>query len=360
MYFWRMNLASKGYSVFFEKTSFTCLENFLKQNSFSSIFILCDANTKKYCLPLFTKKNKALQRAKFFVIPAGERHKTLDTVNDCWKFLLQQKADRNSLLICLGGGVVCDLGGFVASTFKRGLDFIHVPTTLLAMADASVGGKTGVDFKGFKNLIGTITQPKGVFINEVFLKTLSERQLKNGFAEIVKAALIGDTRLWKKFLSFEKLPLKNTSDLIQASVQVKNKIVIKDPNEKNIRKALNFGHTAGHAIESYFLTKKNSLLHGEAIAMGMFVELCLGKIFGLTSASFAMEGILFLKDNFAMRKFSANEISIFLDLMQHDKKNKGGELSFALVENPGKPVINVSATAAEVKEAFALYNNLLA
>jgi 3-dehydroquinate synthase len=354
-----MVLTSTGYTVSFEKNTFSYLKKYLSGDSFSSVFILCDVNTKKSCLPLFLKQNKALRSAKVFVMPGGEKHKTLETVNKCWNFLLENNADRNSLVISLGGGVVCDLSGFAASTFKRGINFIHAPTTLLAMADASVGGKTGVDFKGYKNLIGTITQPQGVFIHEIFLKTLSSRQIKNGFAEIIKAALVGNPALWKKFLSQKELPLTNLSSFIHASVVVKNKIVTKDPNEKNIRKVLNFGHTAGHAIESFYLNKKNSFLHGEAIVMGMCVELCLGKILGITNANTAMEAFLFFKENYVLKAFSKSEIENFLKLMQHDKKNNKGQLNFALIEKPGSPLINIPATSGEVREAFVLYNNLL-
>ena len=353
-------IKSAGYSVYFSKNELRHVQEFLKENTFSSIFILCDANTKKHCLPLFIKGNKVLQSAKVFSIPAGEEYKTIETVTDCWNFLLTHKADKNSLLVCLGGGVVSDLGGFVASTFKRGISFINIPTTLLAMADASVGGKNGIDFNGYKNLIGTITQPKGVFICEDFLKTLPERQIKNGFAEIIKAALIGDKKLWKGFLSLNKLPETKLGAFIYDSVLVKNKIVVKDPNEKNIRQALNFGHTVGHAIEALYVNdKKHSLLHGEAIVMGMCVELCLGKLIKLTSAKTAMEAILFFKKHYTFKVFSKKEVEAFIGLMQHDKKNREGQLRFALLKEVAKPVINISASIEEVREAFKLYNNLL-
>ena len=355
-----MKLNSAGYFVFFEGNGFSYLKHFLKENPFSNIFILCDKNTQKHCLPVLLKENAILKNANVFSIPIGENYKTLDTALTCWDFLLNNKADKNSLLICLGGGVICDLGGFIASTFKRGIHFINVPTTLLAMADASVGGKNGIDFNGYKNLIGTITQPQGVFIYEDFLKTLPTRQIKNGFAEIAKAALIGDKKLWKKFLSVSNLSESNLTSFILNSVLVKNKIVLKDPTEKNIRKILNFGHTAGHAIEAYFLDKKNSLLHGEAIVMGMCVELCLGKILTLTSPKTAIEVFLFFKKHFILQAFTEKEIELFIKLMQHDKKNKNGELNFALIEDIAKPLINISASVGDVKEAFALYNNLLA
>ncbi|HXU25778.1 MAG TPA: 3-dehydroquinate synthase [Bacteroidia bacterium] len=355
-----MKLNSAGYFVYFEKDDFNHLNRFLKEHSFSTIFILCDKNTKKHCLPLFLKENTGLKDVNVFSISAGEKYKTLDTALSYWNFLLNNNADKNSLLICLGGGVVCDLGGFIASTFKRGMHFINVPTTLLSMADASVGGKNGIDFNGYKNLIGTITQPKGVFIYEGFLNTLPSRQIKNGFAEIAKAALIGDKKLWKKFLSLSKLPETSLTSFIHDSVSVKNKIVLKDPTEKNIRKILNFGHTAGHAIETHFLHKKSSLLHGEAIVIGMCVELCLGKILTLTAPKIAMEAFLFFKKHYTLQSFSEKEMTVFIELMQHDKKNKNGELNFALIEDIAKPLINISASAQDVKEAFILYNNLQA
>jgi len=360
MYFCQsMQLRSAGYSVYFEKEDFSYLEEYLHEHLFSSIFILCDMNTRRHCLPLFLNENRSLKAAQLMVIQAGEKHKTLSTLSACWNFLLAHGADRHSLLICLGGGVVCDLGGFAASTFKRGINFIHVPTTLLAMADASVGGKTGIDFKGFKNSIGTITQPQGVFIYEGFLKTLSKRHLHNGLAEAVKAGLVGDVKLWRKFLGLKKLPVRNLGPLIRASVKVKNEIVLKDPNEKKLRKALNFGHTAGHAIESYYLKKKKTVLHGEAIAMGMCIELCLGKITKHTEAKTALRTFLYIKKNFGLKKFSKSEINSFLNLMKQDKKNQSGRLNFALIVRPGRTLVNVPASSEEVKSAFTLYNNLL-
>ena len=354
-----MQVKSIGYQVSFEEENFSYLSQFLKEHAFSTVFILCDKNTQKHCLPVLWKKLKALQQAKVVSISTGERYKTLETVNSCWNFLLNNKADKNALLISVGGGVVCDLGGFIASTFKRGISFIHIPTTLLAMADASIGGKNGIDFKGYKNLIGTITQPKGIFIYEGFLKTLPQQHIKNGFAEIIKAALLGDKKLWHRFLSLAKLPESKLTSFIQDSVLVKNKIVRKDPNEKNLRQVLNFGHTVGHAIETYYLNRKNSLLHGEAIVMGMCVELCLGKILKLTSAKVAMEAFLFFKENYVLYPFPKKEVEAFLKLMQHDKKNKNGQYSFALIKKTARPLTNIPATDNEVREAFVLYNNLL-
>lgn len=354
-----MQIRSGGYRVYFEDSDFSYFEEFMHENLFSSIFILCDKNTRRFCLPTFLEKNSSLAGARILTMPAGEQHKNLSTLSACWNFLMSNGADRGSLLICLGGGVVCDLGGFAASTFKRGISFVHVPTTLLAMADASVGGKTGIDFKGYKNSIGTITQPQGVFIYEDFLDTLSKRQIDNGLAEVVKAGLIGDAKLWKKFLKMKKLPSKDLGLLIRASVKVKNEIVLQDPNEKNLRKVLNFGHTAGHAIESYFLKKKKNLLHGEAIAMGMAVELCLGKQLKRTEPKVALQVFQFLKKHYTLKRFSKQEISTFVNLVKQDKKNQSGRMNFALIEKPGKALINIYASAEEIRNAFSLYNNLL-
>lgn len=351
-----MNVKSLGYTVFFEGNDFSHLNLFIREQNFSGIFILCDKSTQKHCLPVFIRRNKALQHAKVIVIPAGEKHKTIDSAKSIWEVLLQNKADKNSLLISLGGGVICDMGGFIASTFKRGISFINIPTTLLAMADASVGGKNGVDFMGYKNIIGTITQPKGVFIYEGFLHTLPKRQLKNGFAEIIKAVLIGNSTLWKKLVSLSQLPQENFTSFIYDSVSVKNKIVLKDPYEKNIRKSLNFGHTVGHAIEAYYLQTKKKWLHGEAIAIGMCVELLLGNILQLTDNKTVEQAISFLKKHYSIPRFTQDEVSTFIDFMQHDKKNKDGKLAFALIKSVGKPIIDVYATQSQVKEAFNLFS----
>lgn len=354
-----MQLRSAGYHISFENRDFEYLTRFLHRTAFSQVLILCDSNSRKYCLPLLLRQAKQLRKSPVHVVPAGERHKTLASAQGCWDFLLKHAADRSSLLVCLGGGVICDLGGFAASTFKRGLAFVHVPTTLLAMADASVGGKTGIDYRGYKNLIGTITQPQGVFIEQAFLRTLHRRHIYNGMAEVIKSALIGDKRLWHRLLMVHALDKADLDYLVHAAVKVKNKIVTDDPLENNIRKALNFGHTVGHAIESYFLKRSNSLLHGEAIVMGMCVELCLGKQLNHTYPAAAMEVFLFFRKHYALRRFTRAEIEACLKLMQQDKKNRNGRLNFTLIEKPGTAWIDMTASAREVRDAFGLYNNLL-
>ena len=251
------------YSIWIGKNSFSKLDI----SNYSQVAILVDENTKRDCL----SKLPQIENALIIEIKSGEEYKNISTCSFIWEQLTINNFDRNALLINLGGGVIGDMGGFCATTYKRGLEFIHIPTTLLAMVDASVGGKLGIDFKGFKNQIGLFNNPKAVLISSEFLETLAESELKSGFAEVVKHALISDNSLWLK--------LKNTpftdldwEDIIDTSVQIKNKIVLADPFEKGERKKLNFGHTFGHAIESYYLEKRTPISHGEAVFMGMILE----------------------------------------------------------------------------------------
>ena len=252
-----------NYSIWIGKNSFSKLDISI----YSQVAILVDENTKRDCL----SKLPQIESALIIEIKSGEQYKNISTCSFIWEQLTINNFDRNSLLINLGGGVIGDMGGFCAATYKRGLEFIHIPTTLLAMVDASVGGKLGIDFKGFKNQIGLFNNPKAVLISSVFLETLAESELKSGFAEVVKHALISDNSLWLK--------LKNTpftdldwEDIIDTSIQIKNKIVLADPFEKGERKKLNFGHTFGHAIESYYLEKRTPISHGKAVFMGMILE----------------------------------------------------------------------------------------
>ena len=242
----------------------------IQYSSYSAIAILVDEHTKMNCLDIFLKE--CLINPKLIIeIHSGEEHKNLSTCEHIWQKLTTAQIDRNSLLINLGGGVIGDLGGFAASCYKRGIDFIQVPTTLLAMVDASVGGKLAIDLENFKNQIGLFKSPKGVYIFPKFLQTLNQRQIVSGYAEIVKHALIADKDYWQLLMetSIEKI---NWEETIYHSITLKNNIVESDPFEENKRKILNFGHTLGHAIESYYLKKEKDILHGEAVALGMYLE----------------------------------------------------------------------------------------
>jgi len=288
-------------------------------------------------------------------IASGEINKNIATCMHLWETLSQLNADRKSLVVNLGGGVVTDLGGFVASTFKRGVKFINVPTTLLSMVDASIGGKTGVDLGPLKNQIGVINQPEMVLIIPEFLKTLEERQLQSGYAEMLKHGLIASASYWEtlKFVS----TFKGIDAMISDSVAIKNKVVLEDPTELNIRKILNFGHTLGHAIESYFLesNEHETLLHGEAIAVGMILEAFLStKISGLSETELHEIKKVFL-ERFDKIEFSTTDIANILSLLKFDKKNSHGTINFVLLSAIGEPVIDQQIPIDLYKEAFAYY-----
>ena len=308
------------YSIWIGENSLSKLDI----STYSKVAILVDENTKRDCL----FKLPQIENALIIEIKSGEEYKNISTCNFIWEQLTINNFDRNALLINLGGGVIGDMGGFCAATYKRGLEFIHIPTTLLAMVDASVGGKLGIDFKGFKNQIGLFNNPKAVLISSEFLETLAESELKSGFAEVVKHALISDNSLWLK--------LKNTpftdldwEDIIDTSVQIKNKIVLADPFEKGERKKLNFGHTFGHAIESYYLEKRTPISHGEAVFMGMILET---KISDLSETD-KNEIKNYVLSNFAL-PYTPKKSSLHKFLI-NDKKNQNGKINFTLLNGIG-------------------------
>jgi 3-dehydroquinate synthase len=308
------------YSIWIGENSLSKLDI----STYSKVAILVDQNTMRDCL----FKLPQIENALIIEIKSGEEYKNISTCNFIWEQLTINNFDRNALLINLGGGVIGDMGGFCATTYKRGLEFIHIPTTLLAMVDASVGGKLGIDFKGFKNQIGLFNNPKAVLISSEFLETLAESELKSGFAEVVKHALISDNSLWLK--------LKNTpftdldwEDIIDTSVQIKNKIVLADPFEKGERKKLNFGHTFGHAIESYYLEKRTPISHGEAVFMGMILET---KISDLSETD-KNEIKNYVLSNFAL-PYTPKKSSLHKFLI-NDKKNQNGKINFTLLNGIG-------------------------
>jgi 3-dehydroquinate synthase len=268
------SIQSDNYSIHFNEYAYKELNKYLFDNKTSKVFVLVDENTNEHCFSIFKDQIKTEIEGELIQIPAGESFKNIDTCIDIWNQLTESGADRNSLLINLGGGVVTDMGGFVASTFKRGIKFINIPTTLLSMVDASVGGKTGIDFGVLKNQIGLFSNPEMVVIDSQYLTTVSEREIRSGMAEIIKYGLTYDIKLWNQIKSLEELENNILNSIINRSIEIKNTIVLKDPKEKSLRKILNFGHTLGHAIESYHLEseEKNNLTHGEAIAIGMITE----------------------------------------------------------------------------------------
>ncbi|MEO5789167.1 MAG: 3-dehydroquinate synthase [Gelidibacter sp.] len=353
------SIITDSYAVHFNTTGYEELNNYLKDNRFSKIFIIVDNNTHVHCLPHFMSKLETDLDCEIIEIEAGEANKNIDTCVGVWNALSELGADRKSLIINVGGGVVTDLGGFVACTFKRGLKYINVPTSLLAMVDASVGGKTGVDLGALKNQVGVISSGDMVLVDTSFLDTLPQNHLKSGLAEMLKHGLIYDPLYWSKFLDLNNLSLRDLDDLIHESVEIKKTIVTEDPFEHGLRKTLNFGHTLGHAIESYFLseTDKQELLHGEAIAIGMIMETYISAEL-LDFPKNEMETIkqTFLKI-FNKVSIEASDHDAIIDLLKYDKKNEHGNINFVLLEKIGVPKIDCLVENELLIKAFEYYKS---
>ena len=319
----------------------------------SKVFILTDENVAQFWLPEIEYWLNC-KNAVEIVIKAGEQHKNLQTVQRIWRILMKQHADRNALLINLGGGVVTDMGGFAASTYKRGIKFINIPTTLLAMVDAAIGGKTGIDFGGSKNQIGTFAEAEEVIIDPVFLETLPQREICSGLAEMLKYGFIADSNLLN-------VNLENYQQFIVRCGEIKREIVMQDPTEKGLRKVLNFGHTLGHAIESHCLTTDYPLLHGEAVALGVLGALWLSvRQCGLDEKvlqDFESQLPMLLSE--VEISLSESNIEPILGYLVHDKKNKGEKPQFVLLEVVGKPVWDVEIEPNLVEESLQYIINIV-
>jgi len=353
------SIEAQHYQVYFNDEGFDFLNRFVAEQHPSKIFLLADKHTNECCTPIVLSLLATDIPLEIIEIEAGETHKHIDTCTQVWYALSELGADRKSLLINIGGGVVTDLGGFVASTYMRGIPFINIPTSLLAMVDASVGGKTGVDLGALKNLVGVINNPKGVVIYPDFLATLPTEELRSGMAEMFKHGLISDEGYWHKMCNLSELTEAHLGSLIYESVVIKNEVVTQDPTEKGLRKTLNYGHTLGHAIESYCLQNPNRerLLHGEAIAIGMVLATYLS----VKELGFSMEKCNQVKavlgEYFRKQDFSYEEITDICQLMRFDKKNVGGNVHFVLLESIGKPKIDCIVPYEEINKAFEYYLN---
>lgn len=345
--------------VYYSEKAYDELNSFLKEYSPSSIFIIVDSNTQELCLPLVLPRLETQSRIEIIEMDPGEENKNIETCTEIWKVLSELDADRKSLVINLGGGVVTDLGGFVAATFKRGVKYINIPTTLLAMVDASVGGKTGIDLDNLKNQVGVITQPEMVLIDIQFLSSLSPAEMRSGLAEILKHGLIASRTYWNRTVRLQELTMEDLDDLIRESVDIKTQVVTRDPREENIRKTLNFGHTFGHAIESYFLTHegKTKLLHGEAVAAGMIIAVYLSaRITHLPEKDLKdITEILF--DLFPRIDLEENDFSSIIDLLKYDKKNAHGNIYFVLLRNIGECEIGCRVPETLLIEGLRYYTN---
>jgi 3-dehydroquinate synthase len=351
------SILSQNYSIHFNEKGYEELNQFLIEKKYSSIFIITDTNSNEHCLPIFMGNLATTLTIEIIEFENGESNKNIETCIQIWEALIELGADRKSIILNLGGGVVTDLGGFIASTFKRGIDFIHIPTTLLAMVDASIGGKNGIDLGNLKNQIGVINSPKMVLIDSTYLSTLEQTEMRSGLAEILKHGLIYDKKYWQQFQDLAQLEDSDFDTIICRSIEIKNEIVTQDPNENGIRKALNFGHTLGHAIEGYFLENdtKITLLHGEAIAVGMILESFISWKKNLITAAEYLEIKNTIKNLFGEIVFDKNDHAPILNLLIHDKKNEYGKIQFVLLEGIGKTKINQVIENEIIENAFEDY-----
>jgi 3-dehydroquinate synthase len=330
---------------------------FLKNKNYNKIFVLVDDNTDKCCYSPFVGyfPSKNFYKIK---IAAGEAQKNIDTCQAIWRGLFEGNGDRKSLLINLGGGVIGDMGGFCAATFKRGIDFIQMPTTLLSQVDASIGGKLGIDFNNVKNSIGVFANPRAVFIHTDFLKTLPQREIRSGFAEIIKHALIADKKQWKALQNIQDLSIVDWAKYLLPSLKIKQKVVKADPFEKGLRKALNFGHTIGHAVESMALASDDPLTHGEAIAIGMICEAYLSyKTQGLKKEE--LDTIIgFILKYYSKYNIQQYDFKQLIDLMKQDKKNESMDINFSFLPEIGSVKVNCTAPPQLIEESLLFYQKL--
>ncbi len=338
-------IEAKNHKICFGKYGFSELELLLKDNKYSKIFIIVDTLSNEHCLQFFLENVATDITIEIVEFEHGEENKNIDTCVELWKVLTELGADRKSVVINLGGGVVTDLGSFVASTFKRGIDFIEVPTTLLAMVDAAIGGKNGVDLGSLKNQIGIIRNPKMILVDSHFLQTLPQNQMLSGLAEMLKHGLICDKSYWEQFSDISIFDTPTFDQLIYDSIIIKNSVVLQDPTENGIRKALNFGHTLGHAIESYFLENptKPKLLHGEAIAAGIILESFISWKKNLISFEEFIEIQTCINKIYKKIEILTEDYQPILDLLIHDKKNEYGAIQFVLLNRIGNIKINQTA-----------------
>lgn len=332
------------------------LDEFLKGKNYSHIGVLVDENTRVHCYPMV---KDLIPKHILIEIESGEEKKSLQTCESIWHQLTEARFDRKSLLINLGGGVIGDMGGFCAATFKRGIDFINLPTTLLAQVDASVGGKLGIDFQGLKNHIGLFKLPEQVIIYDQFLNTLPYNQLRSGFAEVIKHNLIHDREGWTSLIS-TSLHEKSWYRVIKHSVGIKQEIVEADPFEMGLRKILNFGHTVGHAVESFYLDQPaRRLLHGEAIAVGMIAETHLSQLKNGMDENQCDQIINYLIDIYDPSPLDAEDLQSISKLALQDKKNQGPVIKCTLLEQIGKANYDISLGHGDIHDALIHYNELL-
>ena len=335
------------------------IEELLQTKEYDKLFILTDENTLKFAMPLLSESKKCSE-AHIITILADDTNKNLENLSTIWRALVSEGATRKSLLINLGGGMVTDMGGFAAATFKRGIEHINIPTTLLGAVDAAVGGKTGINFDGLKNEIGAFKQPSAVVIDTRFFKTLSKEHLLSGFAEMLKHGLISSPENYNKLISFDisNPDYDELLNLVSDSVSIKENIVEEDPLEKGIRKYLNLGHTSGHAIESLAMKRNTPVQHGYAVAWGLVCEAILSYMkFGFSQAEIHRL-VDYVKANYGAFPISCDDYAYLYEKITHDKKNESGRINYTLLKAVGEVEINISVTKEEIESSFDLYRDL--
>lgn len=335
------------------------LDELIGAQKAGNIFVLTDENTRKFCLPTLLLSEK-LKGSHLISIPCGDENKDITSTIKIWKYLSEHGANRKSLMINVGGGMITDIGGFAASTFKRGIRYLNISTSLLGAVDAATGGKTGINFQGLKNEIGVFAPADGVLINVDFFKTLDDKNLRSGYAEMVKHALIDTQDEWKEILKFdlENINFEKLRELVDRSIRVKEQIVAQDPKEQNIRKALNLGHTFGHAFESISYKKCKPVLHGYAVIWGLLCELYLSHI----KLNFPKDDLLklkyLIKEYYGTFNIDCNDYDDLFELMTHDKKNDSKAINFTLLSDIGNIHIDQTASKEEIFECFDFYTSI--
>ena len=335
------------------------LENIISESKNDKFFILTDSNTNKNCLNML-HCSEPIANAHIITIKADDTNKNIESTTHVWKELSDNGCTRHSCLINIGGGMVTDLGGFAASTFKRGIDFINIPTTLLSMVDASVGGKTGINFNGLKNEIGVFNDAKAVIIDTTFLKTLDQHNICSGYAEMLKHSLLKDNKMWAQHINFNLYSpeLDSLLSMIKESVGVKERIVSEDHHESGIRKALNLGHTAGHAFESYAMHTNRPILHGYTVAYGIICELYLSHALQGFPLDKMRQTVNFIKENYGRMNITCDDYESLYSLMKHDKKNTGNEINFTLLKDVGDIKINQTVSKELIMESLDFYREI--
>jgi len=337
--------------------NFSELNKYIKDSNPSFIVFLVDENTHEHCLPILLSNLETQTKYEIIEIKSGEEEKNISTVIQLWEIFSDFGVDRNSLLINLGGGVITDMGGFVASTYKRGIRFINIPTTLLSMVDASIGGKTGVDHQFYKNIIGTFSNPEKIFAYTKFLQTLSFVELRSGFAEMLKHGLIASKSHWNGIKNIN-ISAQNIEKFVLDSMKIKQEVVKKDFREQNIRKTLNFGHTIGHAVESIFLQNSNPIPHGEAVAAGMIMEAHLSYSNNLVNAEILEEITNCISRIFPKLSIIDLNFDDIYSLMLNDKKNIHGKIKFSIIDDIGHCLFDYEVTKNQIKNAIEYYCNI--